>query len=458
MNIHPGARSGSIAFAAWAIVTGASVLPAQAQLALQDTPRPADVLLGKTDKGVVFTDSKGMTLYYSPVDVKPGVSACTDEITKGGQAPGGDPYPYPNGGAGTACTTEYPPLLVKNAKPVGEFTIIDRPGGAKQWAFQGHPLYASNRDYRPGDGFGFSNMYGGGGGAGAGGAGAGPAYAPVVLPPEVHIHTLGTARVLTDNGGFTLYTFDQDPNGRSNCEGACENQWKPLIAPSVATPAGDWTLTTRSDKSRQWVFKGKPVYTSVLDVEPDMLNGAEKANWHVALAYPVPEMPSLITIQQTAIGRRFADAQGKTLYVYNCVLRNTDGGFAPNCDGAHNESVWWRWTCGKIETCADIWRPVIADKNVKLTGTWSVVTLPKPWAPVRAINDSDPGLRVVAYEGRPVFTYKFEDSPGMIEGEGIGFLGFMKWMSVKAVDVAPQKPSVAMSGQKREARLVDTDN
>ncbi len=454
MSIYRDARFGSIAFAVSAIVVGVSSLSAHAQVALQDQPRPAEILLGKTDEGIVFTDSRGMTLYYLSVDVKPGASACTDEKTLGGKAPGGDPYPYPDGGAVTACTYENPPLLAKNPRSVGEFAVIDRPGGGKQWAFRGMPLYTSIRDYKPGDAFGFSSMYGGGGGAGAGGAGAGPAYAPVILPPEVRINTLGTARLLSDNAGYTLYTYALDSRGKSSCEGTCAQTWKPLLAPSVAVPSGDWTITTRSDKSLQWAFKGKPLYTSARDIEPDMMSGAGEANWEVALAYPVPTLPSSVTTQLTAIGPRYADAQGKTLYVYNCNLRNTDGGFAPTCDGAKdNGNVWHRWTCGKIETCADIWRPVVLGKDVKLSGVWSVVTLPEPWAPVRALRDSDPGQKVLAYKGRPVFRYKFEEDTGMIEGEGIGFLGFMKWMSIRAIEVGGHKSSVAMNGQTSVAQI-----
>ncbi len=85
-------------------------------------------------------------------------------------------------------------------------------------------------------------------------------------------------------GGMTLYTFDKDAPGKSNCNGPCATNWPPAVAADGARAAGDWTLVSRDDGLKQWAYKGKPVYAWVKDTKPGdttgdgFLNGA----WHVA--------------------------------------------------------------------------------------------------------------------------------------------------------------------------------
>jgi len=88
----------------------------------------------------VLTNSAGMTLYTFDKDaVGSGKSAC-------------------NG----PCATNWPPLLAAaDAKPSGDYTIITRDDGAKQWAYKGKPLYLWIKDTKPGDrtGDGFNNAW-----------------------------------------------------------------------------------------------------------------------------------------------------------------------------------------------------------------------------------------------------------------------------------------------------------
>ena len=37
-------------------------------------------------------------------------------------------------------------------------------------------------------------------------------------------------KALVDAKGLTLYTFDRDATGKSNCNGACATNWPPLTA------------------------------------------------------------------------------------------------------------------------------------------------------------------------------------------------------------------------------------
>jgi predicted lipoprotein with Yx(FWY)xxD motif len=91
--------------------------------------------------------------------------------------------------------------------------------------------------------------------------------------------------VLTNDAGMTLYTFDKDAagSGKSVCNGQCATAWPPLMASSYAVPTGDYSVVTRDDGSKQWAFKGKPLYTWVKDTKPGDKTGDGFNNaWKVA--------------------------------------------------------------------------------------------------------------------------------------------------------------------------------
>ncbi|MBS0319604.1 MAG: hypothetical protein JSR18_03615 [Proteobacteria bacterium] len=88
--------------------------------------------------------------------------------------------------------------------------------------------------------------------------------------------------VMTDAKGMTLYTFDKDAGGKSMCNGPCATNWPPLMAGADAKAMGDWTIITRDDGSKQWAYKGKPVYTWAKDTKPGDKTGDGFNNvWHV---------------------------------------------------------------------------------------------------------------------------------------------------------------------------------
>ena len=88
----------------------------------------ADIPIKKS--GNILVDQNGMTLYTFDKDTaNSGKSAC-------------------NGG----CATHWPPAIAEpGATPSGDFTVITRDDGAKQWAHQGKPLYRYKEDSKPGD-------------------------------------------------------------------------------------------------------------------------------------------------------------------------------------------------------------------------------------------------------------------------------------------------------------------
>lgn len=88
----------------------------------------------------VLTDSKGMTLYTFDKDMAgSGKSTC-------------------NG----PCASNWPPFLAMDSdKASGDYSIIVRDDGRKQWAFKGKPLYLWVKDMKPGDmtGDGFNKVW-----------------------------------------------------------------------------------------------------------------------------------------------------------------------------------------------------------------------------------------------------------------------------------------------------------
>jgi predicted lipoprotein with Yx(FWY)xxD motif len=93
----------------------------------------------KTVDGVFVTDA-GMTLYTYDKDVAgSGKSTC-------------------NG----PCAANWPPLAAAaDAKASGDWSIVTRDDGGKQWAYKGKPVYTWIKDTKPGDrtGDGFNNAW-----------------------------------------------------------------------------------------------------------------------------------------------------------------------------------------------------------------------------------------------------------------------------------------------------------
>lgn len=88
----------------------------------------------------VLTNAAGMTLYTFDRDTAgAGRSAC-------------------NG----PCADNWPPVMAAaDAKPEGDYGIVTRDDGARQWAYKGKPLYLWAKDRKAGDktGDGMNNVW-----------------------------------------------------------------------------------------------------------------------------------------------------------------------------------------------------------------------------------------------------------------------------------------------------------
>lgn len=94
-----------------------------------------------------------------------------------------------------------------------------------------------------------------------------------------------SGNMLTNPAGMTLYTFDNDKmgTGKSACNGPCAGIWPPVMADAGAMASGDMTVIARDDGTKQWAYKGKPVYTYKQDMKAGDMTGDNFRNvWHVA--------------------------------------------------------------------------------------------------------------------------------------------------------------------------------
>jgi len=82
----------------------------------------------QTSIGKVLANNQGMTLYTFSKD-KYGQSQCTGK-----------------------CAVSWPPFTASASSATsGNWSVITRPNGKKQWAYKGKPLYTFAKDNKPGD-------------------------------------------------------------------------------------------------------------------------------------------------------------------------------------------------------------------------------------------------------------------------------------------------------------------
>ena len=86
---------------------------------------------------------------------------------------------------------------------------------------------------------------------------------------------VGSATLLTNSKGHTLYWFALDSSTASKCNGGCVQFWPPLVGPVTAGSGVKGTLgvITRSNGSKQATWNGHPLYTYVGDTTPGMAKG-----------------------------------------------------------------------------------------------------------------------------------------------------------------------------------------
>ena len=87
---------------------------------------------------------------------------------------------------------------------------------------------------------------------------------------------------LADSSGNALYTYGADTAGTSNCNGSCLYSWPVYDASGApSTLPANVTVITRSDGSKQYAYKGMPLYTFTSDAVGNV-TGDGVSDFHVA--------------------------------------------------------------------------------------------------------------------------------------------------------------------------------
>ena len=112
--------------------------------------------------------------------------------------------------------------------------------------------------------------------AACGSSGSSPSSSGHVVVAAGSLRTahVGTATVLTNSKGLTLYSFAPDTPTKSSCNGACAVNWPPVKGHVPASGIkGTFATIKRPGGSTQETFNGHPLYTFVGDKAPGQANG-----------------------------------------------------------------------------------------------------------------------------------------------------------------------------------------
>jgi predicted lipoprotein with Yx(FWY)xxD motif len=263
--------------------------------------------------------------------------------------------------------------------------------------------------------------------------------APVTFAQGVAVNvaanpTLGN--ILTDGDGRTLYRFTRDTvNTSSACYGQCAVTWPPLLIADGNPVAGEGVngdllgVLTRTDGTRQVMYNGMPLYYYNADVNPGDTNGQLRGNvWFIVHPNTTTVGDQGVTIRAAhndALGSFITDKDGRTLYLFT-----RDNGSTSVCYGG----------------CATTWPPLLVGAvEPALDGIGGT-----PGVTLR--ND---GNRQVTYEGKPLYYYVQDTSPGDTKGQGVNNVWFVVVPVAASAPAAPAQAPAALptTGAEGEAPL-----
>lgn len=336
--------------------------PSTLEAALGPPQVPEAVDIQPQGHGWRLTTADGMTLYVYGRDVEPGVSNCIED-----------------------CAVTWPPYVAApDATGDADWSIINRPDGIRQWAFQTKPLYTYSLDQGPGDTYGEGS-----------GAVWDLAFVEINTPPGIDIEATKLGYVLTDVRRMTLYS-PADASQETCVTEGCGVDWKPQVASWAANGFGDWSVVERQDGIRQWAYKGRPLFQYAGDIAPRETNGhgeaieAAATNWEALVLQPRPKRPDWVKVHATDGGEMLANSDNKTLYTFDPSKLRMAYRIA-------------KYDC-EIDCFEDEWVPVWASSDdVAPGGKW-------------AIFDLSDGRRIWAFNGKKLFTNVRDQTDGSFLG------------------------------------------
>ena len=346
---------------------------------------PGITLAATRASGTVYGNARGTALYTYDKDTQPGKSVCNDD-----------------------CAKAWPPMVAPaDAKPSGDWSIITRDDATKQWALKGKPVYGFAKDFLPGD------SKGNGVGEVWHAASLNPTGG-MALPDGIGVREVADAggQVLVDAGGMTLYAFDGDvKRDEPACAAgaACINHWTPLAAAELANPQGDFTAVSRSDGTRQRAYKGRALYTFVMDaLAGDAKGQSIEKGRHVALLMRYFSPADATVMQTRERGGVWTTTAGKTLYARD-KYRYSVGGFSLRGGNGERGIPGLGMlinTTGCDEECVKTWHPYLAPADAQPSGYWSIAT-------------RKDGAKQWVYQGYALYTYDGDKKAGDMTGNDV---------------------------------------
>jgi predicted lipoprotein with Yx(FWY)xxD motif len=181
----------------------------------------------------------------------------------------------------------------------------------------------------------------------------------------------------------------------SPCAGRCREDWLPLAAPAIARGSADWSVVTRADGSKQWAYRGSPLYTQAKNAETDPESGDARSPWRLVVQKQF-DVPPGVAVQMIADEPAFVTPGGMTIYEVkrsaqivkasrSVVTAASASDFSFVCDAAP-------------EDCAK-WQPLKAESAAFPPDGWTIVT-------------GGDGARQWAYRGKPLYVYAEDGKPG----------------------------------------------
>ncbi len=309
------------------------------------------------------------------------------------------------------CINAWPPLLADaGARPYGKLAVIDVDGQTfRQWAYNGKPLYFFAGDSAAGDtnGEGVNDVWWVATEEAAifrTVAGRDDAVLSAVgrvetLLPEGE-STENFVKTTVDKDQFTLYTFDNDGEFDSNCAGACQVNWPPLLAAADDQDVGALQKFTRDDGEMQWAYNGRPLYFYIGDAEPKQTEGDGVGGvWHLVN----PPLITAFAFEDGELGETITVAGEVDVLVDGEVMRQDKRNFQLyifDNDGAEDSNC--------SDGCAANWPALLATDDDVAAAPFSIFT--------RAQD----GRRQWAVNGYPLYFFTPDTTADDAAGEGVG--------------------------------------
>jgi predicted lipoprotein with Yx(FWY)xxD motif len=232
-----------------------------------------------------------------------------------------------------------------------------------------------------------------------GAASATPASESTSPNEPAHMQWTDDGPILVTPAGITLYTYSVDGNrpGKSACTNvpkktyddqqggmgpapligadihkSCAQKWPPFLADEHAEPVSDFSLIDRPEGSKQWTYRGFPLYLSVRDHKPGDRLGIGAGFFGGLRGFRfamVPQyLPAGLKFERREEGLVFIAANDKPVYTPS-GMRITKA-----CDGC----------------VTNLFEPILAPALARVSADWSIV-------------DAGAGRRQFAFKGKPLY-------------------------------------------------------